>query len=156
MLKGWFEDAEGNRQPDRRGQPTPFLSRYSWFGGKRRGPENGSPRGKSYVDIYSFRGWVLLSSFLFLNLLDGHFTVIYLQRGGVEANPVVSGLLLAGLETFFVVKALVIGFGILLFCVLKNFPNARLGVLVSLFFYQALLLYHLLLYGNLMGMELLP
>jgi len=156
MSKGWFEDAQGNRRPDRRKRPTPFLSRYSWFGGKRRGAEDGNRDHPSYVDIYSFRGWALLNTFLLLNLLDGHFTVIYLQRGGAEANPIASGLLEAGLGTFFLVKSLVIGLGILLFCVLKNFPNARLGVLISLFFYQGLLLYHFLLYGNFMGMKMLP
>jgi len=79
---------------DRRQKPTPFISRYSFFGGRRT--DNGRRDGESapgYVDLYSPRLWALLLFFLALNLLDSHYTMIYLQRGGAEANPVALWLL---------------------------------------------------------------
>ena len=151
--EGWFVDSTGELRPDRRSTPTPFLSRHSFFDGKRTGGQSGG-NARSFVDVYSLRGWILLTVFLVLNLLDAHFTLIYLQRGGAEANPIAAWLLEAGMGTFFLVKSLGISLGAILFCVLKNFPNARVGVLAALVLYQTLLLYHLALYGNFFGATL--
>ena len=148
--EGWFVDSSGERRRDRRSSPTPILSRHSFFGGKRTGGQPGKDT-RSFVDIYSLRGWILLTLFLVLNLLDAHFTLIYLQRGGAEANPVAAWLLDAGMGTFFFIKSLGISLGAILFCVLKNFPNARVGVLAALLLYQVLLFYHFALYGNFFG-----
>ncbi|HEX9793766.1 MAG TPA: DUF5658 family protein [Planctomycetota bacterium] len=134
------------RGPDRRQQPTPFLSRYSFFGGRRQSGRRGGEADSVFVDIYSFRAWVVLSLFLLLNLLDAHFTLLYLQRGGEEANPVAVMLLEWGPSVFILVKAIGVGVGAVLFCILKNFPNARLGVFLVMVFYQLLLAYHMYLF----------
>ena len=145
---GALVEAGGYRGPDRRRRPTPILSRYSFWGGRRR--EAGDSPG--FVDVYSFRAWVLLNLFLALNLLDGHFTLLFLQRGGQEANPVAVWLLDQGMGVFLGVKGLGVGLGAALFCVLKNFPNARKGVVIVLGFYAALLVYHLVLaFGSSLG-----
>ena len=125
---------------DRRGKPTPFLSRYSFWGGRRT--DNGRRDGESqpgYVDLYSPRLWALLLFFLCLNLLDSHFTMVYLQRGGAEANPIALWLLELGPFAFLIGKGLGVGFGALLFCILKNFPSARKGVMIALLLYQLFL-----------------
>ncbi|MBC8368962.1 MAG: hypothetical protein H8E25_03095 [Planctomycetes bacterium] len=134
--------------PDRRQQPTPFLSRYSFFGGKRG--EGGSPES-SYYDFYPLWTWIVLTSFLMLNLLDAHFTLIYLQRGGEEANPIAVQLLASGMWAFIGVKAFGVGLGAVIFCILNDFKNARIGVFAALLFYQLLLLYHISLYLGWVG-----
>lgn len=136
------------RAGDRRRRPTPILSRYSLWGGRRRQPRRAGQRPDSFVDLYSLRTWIALSVFMVLNLLDSHFTLIYLQRGGEEGNPVAIALLESGMSTFILVKGSGIGVAALLFCVLKNFRNGRIGVFIALVLYQALLVYHLSLYFN--------
>ncbi|MFT7516852.1 MAG: hypothetical protein ACI84O_000637 [Myxococcota bacterium] len=134
--------------PDRRQRPTPFLSRYSFLGGKRR---NGGDNGSSYYDHYPLWTWIVLTSFLMLNLLDAHFTLIYLQRGGEEANPVAVGLLASGMWSFIGVKAFGVGLGAVIFCILNDFKNAKIGVFAALVFYQLLLVYHISLYLGWVG-----
>ncbi len=146
------ERQRGYRGPDRRERPTPFLSRYSFRGGRRQaGGRRPGENQEVFVDRYPLWTWILLTVFLVLNLLDAHFTLIYLQRGGEEANPVAVKLLYAGMGTFIGVKAIGVGLGSLVFCILNNFRNARIGVMLALGFYQALLLYHMSLYFDLVG-----
>lgn len=140
--KGW----DPKTMPDRRKRPTPFLSRYSFFGGKRRGKDRSRKDDSTFVDLYSIRVWAALSIFLVLNLLDAHFTLLYLIKGGEEANPIAVMLMDGGIPVFVGVKSLGVGIGAALFCILKNFPNARMGVALALLAYQVLLIYHLFLY----------
>ena len=132
---------------DRRETPTPFLSRYSFWGGRRH--TNGPQSANTYVDVYSSKVWLALTLFLALNLMDSHFTLLYLSRGGQEGNPIAQALLNSGIQSFLWVKALGIGLAACLFCVLKNFQNGRLGIILALCLYQLLLVYHLALFLNL-------
>ncbi len=138
--------------PDRRKRPTPILSRWSFHGGRRgAGGRRPGENERAFVDLYPLRDWVILTSFLLLNLLDAHFTLIYLQRGGEEANPVAVGMLNLGMWAFIFLKGLGISAGAVFFCLLRNWRNARFGVLLVLFLYQVLLVYHLFLYTNVIG-----
>ena len=92
---------------------------------------------------------MVLSAFLALNLLDSAFTLNFLQRGGEEGNPIAMSLLEQGIVFFICMKSLGVGFAAALFCILKNFRNGRIGVIVGLVLYQLLLLYHLSLHFNL-------
>jgi hypothetical protein len=141
-------DADGvYRGPDRRGTPTRLFSKFTFFGGRRRtGGRRPGENREVFVDRYPLWTWIMLTVFVVLNLLDAHFTLIYLQRGGEEANPVAVQLLNAGMGSFIGVKAFGVGLGTLVFCMLNNFRNARIGVVLALTFYQLLLCYHMLLY----------
>lgn len=141
-------DADGiYRGPDRRSKPTRLLSRYTFFGGRRHsGGRRPGENREVFVDRYPLWTWVLLTTFVVLNLLDAHFTLIYLQRGGEEANPVAVRLLFAGMGAFIGVKAFGVGLGTAVFCILNQFRNARIGVVIALTFYQLLLVYHMSLY----------
>jgi len=142
------EDSDGvYRGPDRRTQPTKLFSKFTFFGGRRySGGRRLGENSEVFIDRYPLWTWVMLTSFVILNLLDAHFTLIYLQRGGEEANPVAVQLLYAGMGSFIGVKALGVGLGTAVFCMLNNFRNARIGVAIALTFYQLLLCYHISLY----------
>lgn len=145
-------ESRGYQGPNRRQRPTPILSRWSFLGGRRgAGGRRDGENERAFVDLYPLRDWIILTSFLFLNLLDAHFTLIYLQRGGEEANPVAVGMLHLGMGSFIFLKGLGISAGAIFFCLLRNWKNARFGVLVVLFLYQVLLVYHLLLFTNRIG-----
>lgn len=124
-----------------------MLSRWSLGGGRRRGGRRAGEEIGAFVDLYSLRVLVVLGLLLALNLLDAHFTLLFLARGGAEGNPLAVLLLELGPGVLVAGKGLGVGLGALLFCLLKNFPNARLGVALALGFYQVLLFYHLWLYA---------
>jgi|FLOH01.1.fsa_nt_gi hypothetical protein len=135
------------RGPDRRDAPTKLFSKFTFSGGRRlTGGRRPGENREVFIDRYPLWTWIMLTIFIILNLLDAHFTLIYLQRGGEEANPVAVRLLSAGMGTFIGVKAFGVGLGTAVFCMLNNFRNARIGVIISLVFYQLLLFYHMSLY----------
>ena len=81
------------RRVDRRRSPTPMWSRY-WLRGRRRGsPGRLQDRVGVYVDCYPVADWLLVISVLTLQLTDCAFTLYWLSRGAIEANPLMAGVL---------------------------------------------------------------
>ena len=81
-------------RPDRRRQPTPMLSRRSFFGGRRSGERRGALSTEGlYVDRYPAWLFLLLMSLFALNLIDATYTLLQIANGAVELNPVAAGLL---------------------------------------------------------------
>ncbi|MEW6071439.1 MAG: DUF5658 family protein [Planctomycetota bacterium] len=134
------------RGPDRRRQPTPRLSRHSWHGGRRGRIRRADEREGSFVDLYG-RGicaavlWVAM-----MNVGDSFFTLVHLQAGGVELNPVAIALLGAGRTGFVLAKSLLIGLALAVLAVHKNFFLARVGLWTAAGMYTLLLAYHLTLF----------
>jgi Domain of unknown function (DUF5658) len=126
---------------DRRQRPTPPFSRYSLFGGRRA-----SSSADTFTDLYSPAVLAVLLGICALNLLDAFFTLVYLQRGGSEANPIADAMLRKS-PTFFVFwKTFVLGNALAILCLHKNFRRARAGIVVGAGIYVLLILYHLFLF----------
>lgn len=138
--------AARRRRPDRRVSPTPRLSKYSLTGGRRKAPQRESEREGSFVDVYS--PWVLawVTWVALMNIGDSFFTLVHLQAGGVEVNPVAAAMLRTGRFGFVFIKALLIGLALLVLCLHKNFQMARWGLWLSTAAYTALVIYHLTLF----------
>ena len=134
------------RGPDRRGQPTPRLSRYSLWGGRRTGPRRGEEREGSFVDRYGKRLIFLVLWIALMNVGDSFFTLVHLQAGGVELNPVARLLLTTGRWNFVFTKSILIGLALMVLAVHKNFPLARIGLWTAAGTYTCLVGYHLLLF----------
>ncbi len=134
------------RTGDRRRRPTPLLSRYTLFGGRRLGDRRGGGAAGSYVDRYSPGLAVSLVAVGVLCALDAVFTLLYLQKNGTEANPIMDALIHAtGARTFVVVKCLVTNVGLVVLCAHKNFPLVRAVIGGLLAVYSALFVYHIYL-----------
>ena len=151
--KGLFPvDSQGpwhgytKQRTDRRRQPTPRLSRYSFFGGRRKGPRRLDERDGAFVDIYGARLWMLVFWTAGLNLADCFFTLVHLQAGGLEVNPMADLLLQTGRVGFVVIKAGLIGLALVVLTVHKNFWLARVGLGVAAGVYTLLTAYHLSLF----------
>ncbi|MEM9803130.1 MAG: DUF5658 family protein, partial [Planctomycetota bacterium] len=133
---------QGRRRyvPDRRQRPTPRFSRYSFHGGRRKDPQRGNEREGSFVDLYSSKVlfWVLWVSLM--NVGDSFFTLVHLQAGGVEVNPVAAALLRTGRFGFVFTKAALISVALLVLTVHKNFQLARFGLWLSTVAYTALVI----------------
>ncbi|MFN0204748.1 MAG: DUF5658 family protein [Planctomycetota bacterium] len=127
--------------PDRRQRETPMLSRYTFFGGKRM-----SRTADTYTDLYSTRAFVMLMLLTALNIMDAFFTLVYLQRGGTEGNPVADFLIRQGPSFFIFSKTFIIGGAICILCLHKNFGRARAGIALGVLLYVLLTAYHLFLF----------
>lgn len=135
-----------DRSFDRRAEPTPRFSRFALTGGRRRGPRRQAEQEGSFVDLYSKRLWLLILWVALMNLADSYFTLVHLQAGGVEINPVADALLQTGRLGFVLSKSLLIGAALLVLCLHKNYPLAKLGLFASAGIYTALVGYHLSLF----------
>jgi hypothetical protein len=134
------------RGTDRRRAPTPRFSRYSLWGGRRRGARRGQEREGSFVDLYGRRLFLLVLWVALMNIGDSFFTLVHLQAGGVELNPVARLLLETGRWNFVFTKSLLIGLALVVLSVHKNFHLARIGLWTAAGTYTCLVGYHLLLF----------
>jgi len=141
------EGPEGVRRVvDRRQAPTPRISRFSFTGGRRRSFRRADEREGGFVDRYSIRLWFLILWVALMNIGDSYFTLVHLQAGGVELNPVAAALLGTGRAGFVFVKSFLIALALCVLCVHKNFFLARVGLWIAAGSYTLLLAYHLSLF----------
>ena len=131
------------RGTDRRRNPTPMLSRFTWLGGRRTGDRRDGQDSAAYVDLYE--PWLAgaLVAIGALCALDAIFTLLYIQRGGSEANPIMDHVIGWGPQTFVVVKCGITNIGLFVLCLHKNFRHVKKVVGGLLVLYSALLGYHL-------------
>ncbi|MFP6638673.1 MAG: DUF5658 family protein [Myxococcota bacterium] len=129
------------RRRDRRSRPT---SPWSSFKSPRR--RTRSRRAEevenTYVDRFTAHDVALLVSILVLNLLDAVFTLLWIQRGGAEANPFMAFMLELGDGFFLAQKCFMVGLWLIFLTIHKNFRLARIGL------YSLAAVYLLLLAGH--------
>jgi hypothetical protein len=99
-------------------------------------------RPEGYVDRYSKRDVALLVAIFALNIADAFMTMLWLHRGGREANPIMAFFLDIGPVAFLAQKCLIVGFWLILLLVHKNFRFAKVGLYASLAVYALLLIVH--------------
>lgn len=138
---------ERPRGPDRRKRPTARFSRYTLFGGRRRnGGRRPGENDGAYVDQYSARLVAAMLWIAAMNSLDSFFTLVHLQSGGIELNPVADAMLGTGRVGFVACKALLIIVPLAILTLHKNFPLARAGIWTAAGAYTLLVGYHLTLF----------
>ncbi len=135
------------RGDDRRAGPTPRISRYAFFGGKRLSPRRTEEKSGSFVDRYPLRVALALTWIALMNIGDSFFTLTHLQSGGIELNPIAAWLLEQGRFGFVFTKCLLISLALLVLCLHKNFQLARAGLWLSAIAYTALFVYHMFLFS---------
>ncbi|MFO1010056.1 MAG: DUF5658 family protein [Planctomycetota bacterium] len=101
----------------------------------------------SFVDLYSTRLLLILLWITLMNVADSFFTLVHLQHGGTEVNPIAGMLLATGLSSFVLLKSGLISLALVVLCIHKNFHLARLGLWVAAIAYTLLFAYHLSLFG---------
>jgi hypothetical protein len=131
------------RGPDRRQHPTPRISRYSWWGGRRRRARRTGEAAGSFVDQYSGRLLAIMAWIALMNAGDSFFTLLHLQAGGIELNPVADAMLGTGRLGFVALKSLLITVPLVILTLHKNFPLARIGIWTAAAAYTALFGYHI-------------
>jgi len=129
------------RDANRRLQPTrPWIGMLGPLRRARHGRRTSDHSG--YVDRYSRRDVALILPIFVLNVGDAFFTMLWLDRGGQEANPVMDFFLDSGPDAFLIQKCVVVGIWLVALLVHKNFRFARIGLYISLVAYAVLMLIH--------------
>ena len=98
------------------------------------------------MDAYSAWVFLWILRVAAMNVGDSFFTLVHLQAGGVEVNPVAAALLKTGRFGFVFSKAALISCALLVLTLHKNFSLARFGLWLSTAAYTALVIYHLTLF----------
>jgi len=143
-----FFAPEGGKQfagLDRRRRPTPAWSRYSFFGGRRRKFRSREAARNAFVDLHGPFALASITLLLGLNILDSFFTLLHVQGGGGELNPVMQWFLEMGPMPFLFWKSFLVGLSLVVLCVYKNFRGGRVGFSIAFCAYASLLGYHLTL-----------
>jgi hypothetical protein len=139
------DDSSDRRIVDRRTQPTPIFSRY-WLKGRRRGARRDGEGSNIYVDKYSITEVLLVFGILVLSVLDMYFTLVHLDAGGTEANPVMAAFLEWGgypLFKFVKLATTFLGLGILLVHV--RFKKVRTLLGFAFLIYFGVFIFHIYL-----------
>ena len=134
------------REPsDRRGRPTPILSRHTLWGRRTslRRKEDQSKGG--YVDRYSSGLLLLLVVLLALNAFDALFTIFILDCGGREVNPFMGTLIAYCGERFWIWKFLMVAGAVLFLCLHSQFPRVKSALWAVTLIYGGVILYQVYL-----------
>ena len=114
-------NSERRALKDRRTNPTPLLSRYTFWGRRRAFRRKEDQKKGGYVDLYSPGLLFVLILISGLNILDSLFTMIILEFGGWEVNPVVRTAMDVYGDQFWVWKFILVSFNLILLCLHSRF-----------------------------------
>lgn len=136
---------ERRDQGDRRGQKTPMFSRFTFLGGRRGGGRRDGETQGIYVDRYGWQVSGLILAILLLNVMDAYFTLVFVQLGGEEANPIAQACMDLGDIPFILVKTALIGACLLVLLMHHTFYAVSRVLQAICVFYSLLILYHLVI-----------
>ena len=130
---------------DRRGDGTRFVSKY-WLIGRRKAGRRDDEAQNVYVDRYSTAEWVLVIGILVLSVLDMVFTILHLNAGGTEANPVMAWALeWGGQRAFEMVKLASTFLGLFVLLVHVRFRRVKTLLAFAFAVYASVFVFHLYL-----------
>jgi hypothetical protein len=106
---------------DRRRQPTRPFSRYTLWGRRKVLRRKEDQEKGGYVDRYGARLLFFLVLIVGLNILDSFFTIIILDCGGWEVNPIVRLAIEVYGGEFWVWKFMMVSVNLILLCIHSRF-----------------------------------
>ena len=134
---------------DRRKQLTPSRSFYTFFGRRRWLRRKSDQEKGGYLDRYSPALFLLIVLILALNILDSLFTMMILDLGGREFNPIVQSVMALHGDHFWIYKFLMASGSLVLLCLHRGFKFFR-GIIIAIssiyliiVLYQVFLITHL-------------
>jgi hypothetical protein len=119
---------ENRRGIDRRTNNKARL-KYLLFNGRRERSRRDEDSGKAFIfDRYNQKFFLAITAILILSVLDAVLTLIVIQRGAKELNPVMAYFLEHGTSTFIVAKYILTSVGVLILLIFKNVFLTRLKI----------------------------
>ena len=130
---------------DRRRQPTPGLSRYTFLGRRRTFRRKSDREKGGYIDRYSSKLFFFVILILGLNVLDVLLTVMILDSKGWEWNPIVRSVIEAHGDRFWIWKFAIVSVSLILLCLHSKFKPVRTIIVALCSIYLLVILYQILL-----------
>jgi len=130
---------------DRRRQPTPGLSQYIFRGRRKAFRRRFDQQQGGYVDRYSAGLFFPLILIAVLNVSDSLFTMMILDNGGEEVNPIVCCIMEVFGDRFWVWKFIITSFGLILLCLHSRIGRVKAfyAIVATSFIYVLVLLYQI-------------
>ena len=95
--------------------------KYLLFNGRRERFRRDEDMGKPFVfDRYNLKLFLAITVILLLSILDAVLTLVVIQRGAEELNPVMAYFLEHGTPTFIIAKYILTNIGVLILLIFKN------------------------------------
>ena len=95
--------------------------KYLMFNGRRVRSRRDEDSGKAIIyDRYNQKLFLAITTILLLSILDAVLTLVVIQRGATELNPVMAYFLEHGTPTFIVAKYVLTSIGVLILLIFKN------------------------------------
>ncbi len=139
------ENSDRRISKDRRKQPTPGLSRFTFFGRRKKiRRKTDQPQG-GYIDQYSSTLLFFLISIIGLNVLDAFLTLLILDLKGWEVNPVVSSAIALYGTEFWIWKFFIVSTSLILLCLHSKFKFVREIIVAISCLYLVVIVYQILL-----------
>jgi len=132
---------EERRSSARRQKPTRPWSRLIGHPLRRSQGRRRTDRA-NYVDVYTRKDVLLVLGVFLLNVGDAFLTMLWLNRGGREANPIMDFFLDIGPGAFIIQKCFIVGIWLVVLLIHKNFRFARIGLYAALAVYSLLMIVH--------------
>jgi hypothetical protein len=136
---------------DRRKQSTPFLSRQTIFGGRRKTIRRKEDKRKHiFLDNYGLLLFITLLLLLILSISDAYLTLTLVNAyNATELNPIMAYYLEYGSITFFLEKFLFTSVAVFIFCIFNNFAVARISLALAIIIYLGVVHYEISIMSNL-------
>ena len=110
---------------ERRKQPTPALSRYALWGERRTLRRKRDQQAGGYVDSYSPTVFFFVISIVGLNVIDAFQTIMLLDLGGWEVNPIVQSAMRLYGDNFWIWKFFIASAAVVFLCVHSKFREGK-------------------------------
>ena len=154
MSTNTYPEPDRRIEPDRRQAPTSPWSALRPGGQRTFNRRAAEHMQRYFVDQFTATTLVQVVLLLALSIVDAAITLLLIQMGCEEVNPLMSHLLDHGLLTFLMGKYILTAAGIPLLLVYKNHylfgTKFRVGYLLSVFIglYVCLIVYQMSLFQN--------
>jgi hypothetical protein len=130
---------------DRRKQATPALSSFTLWGQRMTFRREEDKKKGGYVDRYSSELLFLLIWVVGLNVLDVLFTMMILDNGGWEVNPVVRAVIEVYGDGFLAWKFTIVSVPLILLCLHSKFRRVLTVIFGISVFMTIVVLYQIYL-----------
>jgi hypothetical protein len=130
---------------DRRRQPTPLISRYTLWGRRKTLRRKEDQERGGYVDRYDSSLLFFIVLIVGLNALDSLFTIIILDCGGREINPIVRSAIEVYGDQFWVWKFMIVSVNLILLCLHSRFRYVNRIILYISILYLGIISYQVFL-----------
>jgi hypothetical protein len=135
---------------DRRRHATPFLSKHTFWGGRRKTIRRKEDKKKHiFVDHYGLQLFITLLFLFILSILDAYLTLHLVKANiAIEINPVMAVYLGHSSITFLLEKFLFTLAAVFIFCIGNHFSITRISLAFVIIIYLGVVLYEVRMMNN--------